>query len=370
MKINLSIAICTYNRIDLLKKLLFQLKNQLEQLAKPAIELILIDNNSNDGTKDFALSFKLRNCKFKYVLETAQGLSHARNCATLETKANYILFLDDDVNLEDNFIDKLMANISTLDPKEPIIAGARIKSDLEHYEKPAGLSFQGHYAVSPSVLPEHDFGNEIKRYPFKYKGLNIQNPIGAFMLISTELFQALPRFNIRLGAGTSKFGFGLHEDTEFLRLAKKNNIDMIYWGNLGLSHPVQVARLTLAYFKHWYFQSGKSLYYLAKTKPEIFNTEQAKWIGVPAKIGRFMPKFLAKQDETGTPRYLKLKHFLLKKYLHYADPTISSSQKFYYQVLLAKTEGEIAGAKACKLLLEEGKSYEKYIAIMADLNYS
>ena len=59
---NLSIVICTYNRADFLKLALESLLPQVLQCSVNDIEVVVVDNNSNDGSfaviKEFQLKFQ------------------------------------------------------------------------------------------------------------------------------------------------------------------------------------------------------------------------------------------------------------------------------------------------------------------------
>src|SRR5215469_2479676 len=93
----ISVVICTHNRCKLLKDTLVS----LAQMAKPEglpWELLVVDNNSSDQTKEVVESFS-GGCELKpqYVFERAPGLSHARNRGVKESRADIISFLDDDV---------------------------------------------------------------------------------------------------------------------------------------------------------------------------------------------------------------------------------------------------------------------------------
>jgi len=92
----ISVAICTYNRQKLLSKCINSLLNQ--DFEKSNYEIIIIDNNSSDGTKDLVYEFIEKNKDFniRYVFEPVQGLSVSRNRAIAEAKSDILLFIDDD----------------------------------------------------------------------------------------------------------------------------------------------------------------------------------------------------------------------------------------------------------------------------------
>ncbi len=88
----LSITICTYNRAKDLKILLEELCKQFKKiyeksedphLLKEALEILVIDNNSTDNTSDLILGIISKKDSYspdiKYILETQQGSSYARN---------------------------------------------------------------------------------------------------------------------------------------------------------------------------------------------------------------------------------------------------------------------------------------------------
>lgn len=90
----LSVLICTYNRLELLKQ---ALQSVLEQDFKD-LEIIISDDDSNDGTKDFIQEFIKNEPCIKYTLNTRykKGPNGNKNNALDEASGEYILFLDDD----------------------------------------------------------------------------------------------------------------------------------------------------------------------------------------------------------------------------------------------------------------------------------
>lgn len=85
-----SAIITTHNRIDLLKR---AVKSVLDQ-TYDNIELIVVDDHSDDGTCDWCKSQD-----FKYIRitkEESKGGNYARNLGIKASKGEYIAFLDDD----------------------------------------------------------------------------------------------------------------------------------------------------------------------------------------------------------------------------------------------------------------------------------
>ena len=111
----LSIIICTYNRSESLEKTLQSLLQQ-ENCNNLNYEVIVIDNNSTDKTKEIVENFNgTTGGKIRYALETNQGLSFARNKGINAAKGKTISFIDDDIVLPNNFINNVCYEFSKLD---------------------------------------------------------------------------------------------------------------------------------------------------------------------------------------------------------------------------------------------------------------
>ncbi len=97
-----TVAICTWNRSRLLAQ-------TLEGLTKAVVphgltwEVLVVDNNSTDETKSVALTFNER-LPLKYLLEPILGLCQARNRALMESCGQYVLFIDDDVLVGEDWL--------------------------------------------------------------------------------------------------------------------------------------------------------------------------------------------------------------------------------------------------------------------------
>ena len=113
----LSIIICTYNREHFLRLCVDSILNQSEkhQFNKD-IEIIIVDNNSKDKTKNIVENFQISSkTKIHYFLEKRQGLSYARNCGVSESKGDFIAFVDDDATINNEWLDVLLRGIKTID---------------------------------------------------------------------------------------------------------------------------------------------------------------------------------------------------------------------------------------------------------------
>ncbi len=87
--INISVIIPTFNRRDLVKVAIQSVLNQ----SISALEIIVIDDGSNDGTDKI---IKSQFSGIKYFWQENSGISNARNLGIKKSKGNWIAFLDSD----------------------------------------------------------------------------------------------------------------------------------------------------------------------------------------------------------------------------------------------------------------------------------
>jgi glucosyl-dolichyl phosphate glucuronosyltransferase len=91
----IDVVICTFNRC----RLLGQTLDWLLRLRAPSDvdwQVLVVNNNSSDATLDVLRAFGER-LPLRWVFESSPGLANARNRAIRETAAEYLLWTDDDV---------------------------------------------------------------------------------------------------------------------------------------------------------------------------------------------------------------------------------------------------------------------------------
>ena len=96
-----SATITTHGRLELLKKAIQSVRVQ----TYPNIELIVVDDCSEDGTKNWAEQEK----SFEYIYipkSESKGGNYARNQGIIHSTGEYIAFLDDDDTWEERKIEK------------------------------------------------------------------------------------------------------------------------------------------------------------------------------------------------------------------------------------------------------------------------
>ena len=353
-QVELSIIVCTRNRAKQLATLIQCLGSQ-KNIESLNWEIVIVDNNSTDNTREVAYAFcEGSNLKINYIFESKIGLSNARNTGILTSKGSLILFIDDDVLIPKEFLSNALFGIQEF--PEFQIFGFKVLPDWDElislskkrdFKPPFWLSLKKPFSLIQSFLPIHDLGSESLQYPNRIA----QNPIGACFLIKKEVFERLGPFREDLGAGQS----GVCEDTEYFWYALMNNLNILYWPYAVLYHPVMPERLTVQYLHKWYFNLGKSLYLVKNTgrlqKESMLqsegkrNSNNYKNSEVKKLISQFKsksPKFNAKLFKISLRLWLKL--FLLIFLLPFSIVLILIKRPFYFSTLLSKNLGEITQA--------------------------
>jgi GT2 family glycosyltransferase len=239
----ISVIVCTYNRSAPLRVTLDSLRS-LHVPPGLVWELVIVDNNSSDDTEQVVREFQ-RTAPFdvRYVFESEQGHSHARNRGVQESKGHVLAFTDDDVTVDARWLHELR---QAYDRFDCLGIGGRIVP-LWTCSKPAWFQESGPYALM-KVIVSFDHGDQAFL-------LNTP-PFGANMSFRREAFVRYGLFRTDLGRiGTRLRGA---EDTEFGTRLLRNNERLIYSPGVIVYHPVERERVTPSYFQRWYFQYGRA----------------------------------------------------------------------------------------------------------------
>ena len=93
-KYDISVVIPVYNSELTLKKCINSVLGQTIDTER--VQIILVDNNSVDGSKEICLEYSLSSDNIIYIEESQQGVSYARNSGIEKAEGKYIVFLDSD----------------------------------------------------------------------------------------------------------------------------------------------------------------------------------------------------------------------------------------------------------------------------------
>ncbi|MDO8969976.1 MAG: glycosyltransferase family A protein, partial [Saprospiraceae bacterium] len=227
----ISICICTFNRAHILALCLESLAQLRDPRPKHDLEVIVIDNNSSDGTSDLVQGlipeypFRLR-----YIFEGEQGLSAARNRAIEEAAGDYLAFLDDECTMESCWLLIAILDIEEFNP--PFIGGPYVGAFL-----PGGRPkwFKVEYGNAYFLNQYYERGFQTK---FRASGGN--------MLVRRDVFHKF-RFDPGLGMKGNVLRLGEEVDLQDRFLQVHQTEATFYEPRLVLRHFILLEKMTLFY---------------------------------------------------------------------------------------------------------------------------
>lgn len=256
---NISVCICTYNRAEMLGDTIASI-TACHVPDGLKWECLVVDNNSKDHTKSVVEDKINENTDvlIKYISEPQQGLSYARNRAVNEAKGELLLFVDDDVLVDRNWVLEHWYGFKNYDAD--IIGG------------PIEILWEGR---RPQWLPDNmlpklcylDMGDEyILLAPSDDRCL-----FGANIGFRHSIFQKYGLFDVKLGV--SGKGQLVGEELDYQLRVMENNGRVIYIPKAKVQHRVQEWRLKKSSFIKRYYGIGKTQAYMneAVKASTIFN---------------------------------------------------------------------------------------------------
>lgn len=126
----LSIIICVFNEINTVGKILEKI-DKIELPSNLEKEIIIIDNNSTDGTKEFLKSL-LNHNKYKIIFKDKNyGKGNSIITGIKEASGNLIVFQDADLEYDPNNYAKLVNYLNK--NKLDAVFGSRIMHDEDYF---------------------------------------------------------------------------------------------------------------------------------------------------------------------------------------------------------------------------------------------
>ena len=237
---DISIIVCTWNRCGILNRCLAALD---AQSAPPgAFEVIVVDNNSTDATRKVVTEFA-RNCAadVRYVLETQQGLSAARNCGASEARSEILAFIDDDSIARPEFVGSMIAAFR--ESSADLVAGMVVSC----------VSPDAESDLPERFLAEVSFSG-VDLGPCRREMRPGEFAVGADMAVRKDLFTKIGGFSHEVGSVGSRKIAG--DDTEFFMRASRASAVNVWEPDAVVDHCVLPDRLGKSSQKRSAFDYG------------------------------------------------------------------------------------------------------------------
>ncbi len=239
---DITIAICTWNRADLLEKTLEQMR-VLNIPAGVSWEVLVVDNCCTDHTQEVIASFN-NVLPLHCLTEAKAGKSYALNTAIDQIKSDLILWTDDDVLVDPNW---LAAYVDAAD-KNPQAGffGGPISPWFES-QPPAWLeACWPRLAIAYAVRHCDDGLAKIDRDT---------PPFGANFAIRTDV-QRQYLYNTALG----RVGAGQRrgEETELVERMLDDGVEGLWIPDALVQHFIPTSRLGEPYIRGFYYGIGQT----------------------------------------------------------------------------------------------------------------
>lgn len=240
---HISIVICTYNRSQMLKELLLS----LEKIVSPQFaewEVLVVDNASRDSTAQVVGEFiKNTTLPLRYVHESNQGLSQARNRGIKESLGDIIAFIDDDVVVPDDWLVQALQAFTRHDVD---VIGGKVIMRFEE-ALPAWLDHELQHC-----LGAFDRGDEEIVFSDENDGMV---GIGANICFRRRIFNTVGTFDTTKGRNGKKLLMG--EETELIGRVFRNGGKCVYYPKLYLYHSAGKEKVSKSYVLQWHYRFGQ-----------------------------------------------------------------------------------------------------------------
>lgn len=237
-----SIVVCTYNRAESLRDTLRALQ-ALQAAPGRTCEVIVVDNNSRDHTRAVVEEVQRTWPLLRYEFEGAQGLSHARNHGIASARGEVILFTDDDVLPEPEWLERTLAGLNEYGADA---CGGWI-GPIWETPPPPWLTerFYGFLAVRTDRSDDYEVTADTPP------------PFGANMAFRRRVFERVGLFDTRRGRKGAVLASG--EDGEMFERILAAGMKVVFLGGSRVHHKVESFRTTKRYFRRWRFQTSRNI---------------------------------------------------------------------------------------------------------------
>jgi glucosyl-dolichyl phosphate glucuronosyltransferase len=237
--IKVTIAIPTYNRADFLRQTLAGIMAQ--QFPRDHFEVLLIDNNSRDHTRAVVEEFAAQHPAPRYIHEAQQGLDYARNRAITEARGEIIVFGDDDILVQPDWLAQMAV---------PLLADASARR--------IGAVGGEVIPVFPDGLP--DWVREWHA-PLAFRADTgpldpKHSPMGANLAFPKWVFAELGSFHTALDRAAGNYFSG--GDSEMIRRVRAAGLEVWFSPAAAVKHQMPASRTTFRYAARHAFDSARS----------------------------------------------------------------------------------------------------------------
>jgi glucosyl-dolichyl phosphate glucuronosyltransferase len=262
----ITVAICTFNRAESLRRTL----DSVARMVVPtdlAWELVIVNNNSTDHT-DEVISEYFEQLPVKREFEPQPGHSIARNRAIDAAKGEYIVWTDDDVIVDANWL-KAYAEAFRQWPDAAVFGGRiipRFAIPAAKWAVESELILEGAYA-------RRDLGSDTQPLCFAEHRI----PYGANFAIRAKEQRAF-RYDPNLGLAPNRRRY--HDEVDVIERLLKSGARGYWIPSARVEHCIGREKQTLRYIIEFQTAIGETDAFLCKTGMSATRF----WFGVPRRL--------------------------------------------------------------------------------------
>jgi glucosyl-dolichyl phosphate glucuronosyltransferase len=233
-----TVAILTYNRAEFLRQTLAGIAQQ--QFPHDHFEVLVVDNNSTDHTREVVESFARERPVPRHIFEKTQGLDHARNRAIKEARGEIVVFADDDILVKPDWLTQLVVPLLADHQRKIGAIGGEVIPVFPDGLPPWVAEWHAPLAFRPDTGPL-----EAKH-----------SPMGANLAVPRWVFEKLGPFSTALDrSGKNLFGGG---DAELIRRVRAAGMEVWFSPGAAVKHQMPASRTTFRYAARHAFDSARS----------------------------------------------------------------------------------------------------------------
>ena len=190
-QINISIIIPVFNKVDYTKKCIGSI--YLNTPGSLNFEVLVVDNASTDGTKEYLEEQNvLHENLFVISNEKNEGFAKANNQAVQRAKGSYLMFLNNDTEVQKGWLESLLNTIES-DDSIGAVGSKLIYPDgtIQH----AGVIIVDNPKEENSLVASHVFVNQPSDFPLANEIRTYQSLTAASLLIKKNIFEKVRGFD-------------------------------------------------------------------------------------------------------------------------------------------------------------------------------
>lgn len=216
----------------------------LRKITYPNIEIFVVDNASPKDNPD-----KIKELYPEIILlktEKNLGFAGGNNVAVREAKGKYMLFINNDTEVEQGFLEPMVELLEN----NPEIG--MVSPKIHYFHTPNTFQFAGFTPINPITIRNFAIGFSEKDHGQYNMTCETGSIFGAAMLVPRKVIE-------EVGMMTEAF-FLYYEEHDWAERIKKAGYKIYYCGSTIVHHKESISTVKDSSFQIYYLNRGRILY--------------------------------------------------------------------------------------------------------------